>query len=404
MTDLDKDPLVAAFDEFRGQVAPLVLPDGASRTRETVRTRKRNQSIALAVLVTLVIAIPVAIQVTTSGDPHGPPPAASHSPALGASAAPYFEPPRQIGPPTKVPPGGISRTQLYGAKLDLPSWGSDPRAKNCPSGPTQMVNGTINADTFTLWVDEVAYADIDHDGSYDTIARILCGELTSGITSQVLAFHRDANGGIRTVGQVTRPAGAVIAICGVRIDSVGAIEVQVADFPIPFGCSDAGRTGHRYITTQWRTFTWNGSTFVQSGPTDFPPNPYASDIAVSSSGLTLSRGANGHYRGTITLTVRNLGSATMAYRTDTIIATGWRVVDSSDCTVSTKVAGGGIDDVYCAGTGLRGGAQRTITLTIDAPRRSSIDFAPSTNLQYPENLGDPNEDNNIAAFDIRFQD
>jgi hypothetical protein len=403
VTDLDNDPLAAAFTEFRAEVSPLVRPAGATRTRETVRSRKRNHTIALGALATLVVAIPVAIQATT-GDRHGPPPATGRHPVVDASSAPFFEPPRQTGPATTVPPGGISRAQLYGARLDLPSWGSDPRAKNCPAGPTQVVQGVINAGRFTLWVDEVVYADINHDGAYETIARIVCGQSFGDPTSQVVAFRRDAGGGIRTIAQVTRPAGTVIAICGLRADSAGAIEVQVADFPIPFGCSDAGRTGDRFITTQWRTFSWNGSTFVASGPTEFPPNPYASDIALSSSDLILLRQANGHYRGTMTLTVRNLGSATMSYRTDTSITTGWHVVETSNCILSTREAGGGIDDAYCAGTGLRGGSKRTITLTIDAPRRGSLDYTPSTELLYPENLGDPNGANNSAALHIRFQD
>jgi hypothetical protein len=404
VTDLENDPLAAAFDEFRSAVSPMVRTAGADRTREIVHSRKRNQTIALGALVALVVAIPVVVAITVGGGPPKPP-AVTPLPS-GSGGFMFPNPVGRYHPPTTAPPGGISVAELNDAKLDLLSWAPDAQ-ETCPTGPIKFTHGSLSTATGErLSVDSATYVDVDHDGRFETIARVLCGGPGSELaTAQVLALKRDGSSGIRTLGQVTTPTGTVTNICGVRAGSDGTIQVQVIDFPILNGCIESIDTRPRYITKQWRTFAWTGSGFVQSaGPTTFPPNPYASDLALTGTDLTLVRQPNGHYRGEMTLTIRNLGTATMSYRTDTVISTGMRAVASSGgCTVTTQDAGGGMEDVYCAGKGLRGGSRLTITLAVDAPRRTTLAYVPDTNVLTPDNFGDPNDGNNRAALQIRFQ-
>jgi len=73
VNNLDHDPLAAAFDEFRGQAGALVKPAGAARTREIMRTRKRNRNVAIAALSALVVGIPLVAEAVLTGDPHGHP-------------------------------------------------------------------------------------------------------------------------------------------------------------------------------------------------------------------------------------------------------------------------------------------------------------------------------------------
>jgi hypothetical protein len=254
-----------------------------------------------------------------------------------------------------------------------------------------------------LWIAGVAHADVDTDGRAETFARVFCMTDGNDPVSQVVAFAPASGGGVRTIGPVLAQAGAVVAICGVRAGANGAIQVQTADFPVPWRCADPSSAAPRYVTRQWLTFAWNGSAFVQQGTTTSKPNPYATDLELTSTDLILTRQANGHYVGSMTLTVRNTGTSAIPYKTQTVISDGMRLIDPPrGCAV--QQAGGGMEDVFCTGAKLVGGETRTVTLRVDSPRRYKLTYIPDTNVLPLDGYNDPDQSNDRAALTITFRD
>jgi hypothetical protein len=402
VTNLDHDPLNAAFEEFRSQAAPLVRPAGADRTRESVRTRARNRNVAIAALSALVVAIPLAVVALLNGDPHGPPVISPVIPRASASAV-YFIGPGQTTHPSKdAPAGGISEAALYSATLDLPAWPVEMKNANCGTGPVRFVDGDTVVNDNNLWIAGVAYADVDRDGRAETFARIFCTH-ENDIASQVVAFTPGPGDAVRTIGPVLGQTGEVAGICGVRAGSNGAVQVRVAGFPTPWRCAETTEANERYVTTQWLTFVWNGSAFVQQGAATPMSNPYATDLALTSTDLVLTKKANGHYTGSMTLTVRNTGASAIPYKTQTVITDGMRLVDPPHGCAHPVSSGGGMEDIFCTGAKLAAGATRTVTLKIDSPRRYSLDYVPDTNVLPLDGYNDPNQSNDRAALEIRFQ-
>lgn len=401
MSNLDHDPLTAAFDEFRSQVAPLVKPVGADRTRESVRIRKRHRGVVIGVLSVLVAAIPLTAGALLTGDPHGPP---AVVPDVSASM-PYFVGPGQTTrPSTKAPKGGITEAALYSAELDLPAWPAEMSNVKCATGPVRFQAGDALVDDVNLWIAGVSHADVDRDGRAETFARIFCMN-GNDIASQVVAFTPASGGGIHTMASVLGQTGDVVAICGVRAGTNGAVEVETVDFPVPWRCADPVSADQRYVTRKWLTFTWNGSAFVQQGKTAHTPNPYASDLELTSTDLVLARQANGHYVGSMTLTVRNTGTSTVPYKTETVITGGMRLVDPPPgCALDPSWTGGGMESIFCTGAKLAGGATRRVTLKIDSPRRYELNYIPDTNVLPVDGYNDPNQDNDRAPLTIEFRD
>jgi hypothetical protein len=186
----------------------------------------------------------------------------------------------------------------------------------------------------------VTYVDVNHDGKKETIADVYCTGSGTFTTSQVVAFYRDKKGTIRTFGRGTAQTGAVAGICDLR-----------------------------------------------TGP-----------------GNTLLRQANGHYRGSMTVTVRNLSTATIPYKTMTFVTSDMQASASSGYTAEDDPYGGGMKAIRCTGAPIPGGATRTVTLTFDVPRRiDGFGFEPGSNLVIPGNYGDLNSSNDQVKFKILFQ-
>ena len=405
MTNLDHDPLTAAFEEFRSQAAPLVKPVGADRTRESVRTRTRKRNVAIGALSALVVAIPLTAQAVLTGDPHGPPPDSPAVPQVSASMPYYVGPGQSIHPSTTAPNGGITEAALYSAELDLPAWPPETSDNaKCATGPVRFQDGDALVNDNNLWIAGVAYADVDRDGRAETFARIFCINGNDS-PSQVVAFTPASGGGVRTIGSVLQQTGDVVAICGVRAGTNGAVQVETADFPVPWRCADPTSADERYVTRQWLTFVWNGSAFVQQGTTAHTTNPYATDLELSSTDLVLTKQANGHYVGSMTLTVRNTGTSAIPFKTHTVISDGLRLVDPPyGCALDPSSTGGGMEDIFCTGAKLAGGATRTVTLKVDSPQRYQLSYVPDTNVLPLDGYNDPNQANDRAALDIEFRD
>jgi hypothetical protein len=377
VTDLDHDPLEGAFDDLRGQVAPFVRPAGASRTRETVRTRKRNHTIVLSVLAVLVIAVPAAITATLIGDPH-----------------------------RTQPSSVLSLGDLNRAKLDVPAWPSDKTAKGCPEGVVQFTPMIDTSKTRPVdHVDTVIYADVNNDGRKETIAWITCLSPTKFHTNQVVAFDRDKKGTIRTLGRVVARTGGIADLCYLRNGPGNTVEVMVNAYSTQCWQQIAGQWQPAYVTQQWRTFSWNGKAFVQSGgPTSFPSNPYVADLAISNSDLILTRQADGHYHGSMTVTVRNHGPGSVPFVTMTWVTSDMHATVSEGFRAESDPYGGGMAAIRINGTVIPAGATRTATLTFDAAKRDdAFDFDPGSNVASPGGYGDPNTTNDQVGLTIKFQ-
>jgi hypothetical protein len=397
------DPLTKIFEDFRAEVAPQVRPIGTGSARQTVRKRRQRRTAAAGVLAALVVAVPIAIGAVVGT--HGTPGVTEATPRSTPSTE-YFIPPGQnTEPSARAPQGAISEAALYRSKLNLPAWTDNAK---CPAGPVQFADGKTVSGQDNVWLSKVAYADVDHDGTDETFVRVFCLGPDLAMTSQVIGLTASAHGDVRTLGQVTAQGGTIAGVCDLRAGSDGAIEAQVTDFPVPWRCADSTLAAERYVTTQWRTFSWTGSAFVQSGgPIQFEPNAYATDLALSSSHLVLNRQSDGHYRGELTLTVHNLGASAIPYRTQTLLSDGMRLVDPPQgCTVHRESnGGGGIEDLFCTGAKLPGGTSRSVTLKIDSPKLYRVDnWQPQTDAIPLDGYNDPQDANNSAALAIQFRD
>jgi len=405
MTGLDHDPLVAAFDEFRSQTAPFVKPAGADRTRESMRTRKRNRNVVVLTLSALVVVIPLAVEAVVTAGSHAP--AANTSSGLPrvTISRPYFVGPGQSTHPSKTAPaGGITEAVLYSAELDLPPWPAGPDSEKCGTGPVRFEDGDTVVNDVNLWIAGVTYADVDRDGRAETFARVFCMTGNDPV-SQVVAFTPTSGGGVHTIGAVLKQTGDVVAICAVRAGPDGTVQVETADFPVPWRCADPSLAAERYVTRQWLTFTWNGSAFVQHGTTAHTTNPYATDLELTSTDLVLTKQANGHYVGSMTMTVHNTGTSAIPYKTQTIISDGMRLTDPPrGCALDPSSSGGGMVDAVCTGAELAGGATRKVTLKVDSPRRYQLTYIPDTNVIPLDGYNDPNQTNDRAPLTITFRD
>jgi hypothetical protein len=319
---------------------------------------------------------------------------------------PYFIGPGQTIHPSKTAPeGGITEAALYSAALDLPAWPAEVSKANCASGPVRFQAGDTVVNDVNLWIAGVAYADADRNGQAETFARIFCMMGSNDdVVSQVVAFTPASGGGVHTIGPVLQQTGNVVAICGVRAGPNGAIQVETADFPVPWRCAEPTSADERYVTRQWLTFTWDGSAFVQQGTTNQTINPYATDLELTSTDLILTRQPNGHYVGSMTLTVRNTGTSAIPYKTQTVITDGMKLVDPPHGCAKPASAGGGMEDIFCTGAKLAGGAARKVTLKIDSPRRYQLDYIPDTNVLPLDGYNDPNQANDRAGLTIEFHE
>ena len=399
MTNLDHDPLIGAFDAFRDQAGPFVKPLGADRTRQGVHNRRRNRTAAGA-LFALVAAVPLAAGLVVTGKSHDSP---AVVPRVTASTSYFVGPGETTRPSATAPNGGISEKTLYSAELDLPAWPPGPEIGKCGAGLVRFENGDTVVNDRNLWIAGVSYADVDGDGRAETFARVFC---VAGldVVSQVVAFTPDAGHKIRTLGAVARQTGDIVAICAVRAGPDGKVQVQTVNFPVPWRCADPASAEARYYTRHWLTFIWTGSAFAQQGTTASPINAYATDLELTSTDLVLTRQANGHYTGSMTLTVHNAGASAIPYKTQTVIPDGMRLVDPPPgCAVDQASKAAGMEDVFCSGAELAAGATRHVTLRVDSPRSYVIDFIPDTNVLPLDGYADSNEANDRAALTVRFR-
>ncbi|GAA2374871.1 hypothetical protein [Dactylosporangium salmoneum] len=308
----------------------------------SVRIRAKARAIAAASLAALAIAPLTACKSADSSAGAASAPSAS----VGATAT------------TTTAAGGIGKEDLGNATLSVPAW---PKgfADSCPTGSVKLDAGKHG---ILQLQGEPAYADVDHDGTAETVVLLSCSP--QGQDYKVLALRRDAQGKIVTLGQVVGSAGNtgkqgadIETIWAIQAGENGQVRVDVGEYR---PCCDAAQASQH----QWRTYGWNGSAFTQTGgPTSFAANPNVTDLSISAERLTMTATGSGSWEGTVKVTVKNNGQfATPGkLRLSFGLPSGLTAQSTPDCTIQP-----GVEPVPCLADSVPAGGTRVVTLKISA--------------------------------------
>jgi len=259
----------------------------------------------IAALTTLVLVLPVAVYLLMRHDGGGSAEPGAPVPSTSSTAVPSSGP-VTAAPSARPPDGHITLSTLKNATLTIPRWPADN--VQGPYGKLRFRDGTVAVrpgQTTTgqpptgieVVIIAVTYGDVDRDGVDETIAEIGC--LIEGGSKQLVAFDRDSNGQIITMGTVVATTGAVREIRddSARVDSSGIVTARLADFQRC--CADE-------TPQMWQTrgYRWRSGRFEQAtGPTTMPANPAVTETTVSTRELTLGPVVEGYRYGTFSLTV-----------------------------------------------------------------------------------------------------
>ncbi|MEU7613171.1 hypothetical protein [Micromonospora sp. NPDC049204] len=279
----DLDPLLRGrLGAYRDDVISRVAGPGPDKARQRLRRRRRMTAAAAAAAVVLGVT-PVVINAALHADRTTPVPVESVPPPTPSTSAPPT--PTPTGSPTQTqtptptaptgPAGRISRAQLLATPVDLPNWQPSEMEGGCTTSNVRLKTNTKKTYVSELADNEFEYGDIDGDGADETIAIVACryGEASA---KQVVAFERNSDERIVTVGRVVRTDDEFTDILAAEITPTGSVQVTVADI-VP--CCEIPDYLRR---EQVRTYRWEGQRFEQTdGPTTFGPDPRLTDLRVS---------------------------------------------------------------------------------------------------------------------------
>ena len=425
MADYDIDELNSTFADFRSGVLPIVQPAGYQQARTTARRRRTARTVGLGCAAVIIVGVPAVTGVALANRDHATPAGTGNATPTASSPAPTSPTPAPSGSTVSIPPdvgsavtapalrcdgasptrggnAGLIPTDLCNATLEIPAW--PDAATNCPSGQVKFTKGqhyiadSLSVDLGTGIVagpPGAATIDFDHDGANDLAVAVSCGG--QGWYTQVLAFTRDEQGGVRLLGTVL-PSNAVPQVKAVATTPHGYVRVQVADFPGVVGQSQP------FAQTQWRTYRWADDHFAQvEGATSFPVNPKVTDLAVSATGLVFDAPPGGQRSGTMTVTVRNTGSSSVPFAVQVDMPLYATLVPQAGCSLQTYSQ---VNQVKCTATGVPAGGTKAFTLRINAPAnadQTKVDFLPRAMVIVADGYGDPNYTNDSAQFSITMK-
>jgi hypothetical protein len=384
-----------AFSAFRAG-GPLVHPIGADAARATIKHRRRVRVIAATAAAVVAVMIPATGYATGLFDAQGPPSVPGNSTGPSVDPSVSESPPATSASMTPVAPDGrITVAELAQATVDF---GGTPRGQSlCAEGKFTFhgnpTNGTSPKNAAMRYsIAKVINVDFDHDGAQETVALVDCA--IEGHDSVVLALDKDTNGKIVTVGQVviTTEKSPFKSVFDVRADADGAVGVQVGDRGVCCATSEA------MVEHQWRSYTFDGATFAQTGGrTSFTPVAAPTNLGVTVTGLTLGKPVNGVRHGTVTVTVTNHGPKAASGAVITVNVGGLRLLPGSleiatdlhDCTTKRNKYDRPIDpaeDVTttCHLFGFKVGESRLFTFRISS---SSANDPVYTATPWPDSVG-----------------
>ncbi|MGC4767816.1 hypothetical protein ACLQ25_02380 [Micromonospora sp. DT44] len=308
MSDLDPR-LRERLTAYRADVTARAVGPGPDQARRTLHRRRRTRIVAVAAAAVVLVLAPVVANAALKGDRTPPVPAESADPTPPPTSAPPPTPSATPSPDSTpsaesdAPDGRISRTQLLAARLDLPDW---PQyvPSTCTTSDVRLVTRAIETWVPLLPDGPVSHADLDGDGAQETVALIAC-RFGEALAKQVVAFDRDDNGRIVTLGRVVRTTDEIEDILGFTVSTAGAVQVRVADLQ---PCCD---TPAYWPQEQRRTYRFQGGRFIQTdGPTKFGKDPRLTDLRVTMTHTLVD--APGGRKLTTVFTVTNAGSVDAA--------------------------------------------------------------------------------------------
>ncbi|WP_433313315.1 hypothetical protein ACQP0U_29400 [Micromonospora sp. CA-269861] len=298
--------LAEEFARYRRTALAEVEAPGPAAVRRTVRGRGRRRLAATATTALALFGGSAVGYAAMSGPDHRPGPV---EPTPSVSASPTLPPSTtpspavtSTSPTTSVPDGRFSRAQLLGASVTLPAWRA---GRGCPTSQTRL---TADAREGENWLLALDHGDVDGDGAVETVALVQC-VLGTGGPMQVVAFDRDKEGKVSTLGRVVATTiDKPQWLFALDVVSDGTVRVQVGDI------APGGGWPAEWSQRQWRGYRWKGEAFAQvSGPTSFGQNPHSADISVTATDLVLTTADDGSRTGTATVRIRNRGTGPVAH-------------------------------------------------------------------------------------------
>ncbi|MEU8423774.1 hypothetical protein AB0C15_23180 [Micromonospora sp. NPDC048835] len=301
--------LAEEFGRYRRTALAEVEAPGPAAVRRTVRSRGRRRLAATATTALALFGGSAVGYAAMNGPDHRPGPV-EPTPSVSVSPPPLPTPttstPSPAGtstsPSTPVPQGRFSRAQLLGAPVTLPAWRAGP---GCPTTQTRL---TADAREGQNWLLALDHGDVDGDGAVETVALVQCVFGTGG-PMQVVAFDRDEEGKVTTLGRVVATTiDKPQWLFALDVVGDGTVRVEVGDI------APGGGWPGEWSQRQWRGYRWKGEAFTQvSGPTTFGQNPNSADVAVTVTDLVLTTADDGSRTGTATVRVRNRSTKPVAH-------------------------------------------------------------------------------------------
>ncbi|MGK5672315.1 hypothetical protein ACSNOB_05655 [Micromonospora sp. URMC 106] len=302
MTEHDDVQLIdEAFHQLSASLGPAVRPPGG--VRDLVARRRRTRVTTATVAAGLVAVLPVAAFMGTGRGQPGRDPApvaASVGATTGTPSAPSASatPSPSASPSAPVPARGggpVTLAELTAAPVAVPEWpwsGSSGTA--CADGLVRLAS-SAKVGGARVGVVQLHQADLDGDAELETAALLRCGHGAE----QVVAFDRDADGRVATLGQVVATTADMPAIVDIDARPRGGVTATVADSRT---ATDRQR--------QERQYAWDGERYGQvGGATSFPVRQRPVDL-----GLTVADPVAGPVSGpcedamrdvSVTFTVKN---------------------------------------------------------------------------------------------------
>ncbi|MEU7651112.1 hypothetical protein [Micromonospora taraxaci] len=303
----DFDPLLRErLIAYRNDVVTQVAGPGPDHARHLLRRRRRMTAVAVAAVAVVLVVAPVVANAALRDDRNPPVPAESVEPTPPPTSAPPTPTPTGSPSTTTSPPsapdGRISRAQLLATRVDLPSWPSNLAEQGCTTSNVRLKTNATDLFVSELANDAFRYGDVDDDGAVETLAVVSC-RYAEASAKQVVAFDRNPDGRIVTLGRVVRTGDGFDDVLAVEINRNGSVEVRVADIVPCCGIPTY------LVREQVRTYRWDGERFGQTdGPTAFGKDPRLTDLRLSMSHeLVDVPGADTRRKLTTVFTVTNAG-------------------------------------------------------------------------------------------------